>query len=108
MIRSQSLDGSVVPKRSPAGWKRGTSSMPTDFSCRWMISKVSARSWLPVVVENRNDSLPAPGHEKMSLFDALGADGPAGAALAPQDRDDLLLVEDVAAELLRVRATRTA
>ena len=49
-IRSQSRDGSVVPNMTPPVWNRGTSSMPTDFSCRWMISNVRARSWLPVVV----------------------------------------------------------
>ena len=76
MMRSQSLDGNVVPKSRPAGWKRGTSSMPTDFSCRWMTSKVSARSWLPAVVEKRKDSLPTPGHEKILSLPALGLSGP--------------------------------
>src|SRR6186713_1760783 len=76
MIRSQSRDGSVVPNSVPATWKRGTSSMPTDFSCRWMISNVRARSWLPVVVEKRNDSMPTFGHDQMSLLFADGVDGP--------------------------------
>ena len=94
MIRSQSLDGSVVPKRRPAGWKRGTSSMPTDFSCRWMISNVRARSWLPAVVEKRKlTACRRPGTRRCRSFPALGAVGPAGAALALQDRDDLRLVE---------------
>src|SRR5918993_1000135 len=75
-MRSQSRDGSVEPNIVPAAWKRGTSSMPTDFSCRWMTSKVSARSWLPVVVKKRNDSLPTFGQEKMSLLPALGRAGP--------------------------------
>src|SRR5215208_8013566 len=75
-IRSQSRDGSVVPNIVPATWKRGTSSMPTDFSCRWMISNVRARSWLPVVVEKRNDSLPTFGHDQMSLLFADGELGP--------------------------------
>src|SRR5215218_3898219 len=75
-IRSQSRDGSVVPNMTPAVWNRGTSSMPTDLSCRWMISNVRARSWLPVVVEKRNDSLPRFGHDQMSLLFAEGADGP--------------------------------
>ena len=61
---------------TPPVWNRGTSSMPTLFSCRWMISNVRARSWLPVVVKNRNDSLPTLGHEKMLLFPALGLSGP--------------------------------
>ena len=47
-IRSQSRDGSA--SLTPPVWNRGTSSMPTDLSCRWMISNVRARSWLPVVV----------------------------------------------------------
>src|SRR5918999_2879187 len=75
-IRSQSSDGSVVPNSVPATWKRGTSSMPTLLSWRWMISNVSARSWLPVVVPKRNDSLPTFGHEKMSLLPPLGRSGP--------------------------------
>src|SRR5262245_54556487 len=76
MIRSQSLDGNVVPKRTPPVWNRGTSSMPTLLSCFCMISNASARSWLPVVVEKRKDSLPTPGHEKMLLLLALGLSGP--------------------------------
>ena len=75
-MRSQSRDGSVEPNITPAVWNRGASSMPTDFSWRWMISNVRARSWLPVVVKNRNDSLPTFGHEKMSLLFALGLSGP--------------------------------
>src|SRR4249919_2205100 len=75
-IRSQSREGSVVPNMTPPVWNRGTSSMPTDFSCRWMISNVRARSWLPVVVKNRNDSLPTFGQEKMLLLPALGLSGP--------------------------------
>src|SRR5688500_9421220 len=75
-MRSQSRDGSVVPNITPAVWNRGTSSMPTDFSCRWMISNVRARSWLPVVVKNRNDSLPTFGHEKILSLPELGRSGP--------------------------------
>src|ERR1044072_464666 len=75
-IRSQSREGRVVPNMTPAVWNRGTSSMPTDFSCRWMISNVRARSWLPVVVKNRNDSLPTFGHEKILSLPALGLSGP--------------------------------
>ena len=75
-IRSQSRDGSVVPNMTPPVWNRGTSSMPTDLSCRWMISNVRARSWLPVVVWNRNDSLPTFGHEKILSLPALGLSGP--------------------------------
>jgi hypothetical protein len=75
-MRSQSRDGSVVPNITPAVWNRGTSSMPTDFSCRWMISNVRARSWLPVVVKNRNDSLPTFGHEKILSLPELGLSGP--------------------------------
>src|SRR6185436_167231 len=75
-MRSQSRDGSVVPNMTPPVWNRGTSSMPTDFNCRWMISNVRARSWLPVVVKNRNDSLPTFGHEKILSLPALGLSGP--------------------------------
>src|SRR5215213_5628681 len=75
-IRSQSRDGSVVPNMTPAVWNRGDSSMPTDLSCRWMISNVRARSWLPVVVKKRNDSLPTFGHEKILSLPALGRSGP--------------------------------
>src|SRR5262245_59292732 len=76
MMRSQSPDGRVVPKSRPAGWQRGTSSMPTDFSWRCITSNVRARSWLPDVVEKRNDSLPMPGHEKILSLLALGLSGP--------------------------------
>src|SRR5262245_52598111 len=76
IMRSQSRDGRVVPKRTPLVWNRGTISMPTLLSCFCMISNVSARSWLPVVVKKRNESLPVPGHEKMSLLLALGLSGP--------------------------------
>ena len=41
-----------------------------------MISNVSARSWLPAVVEKRKDSLPTPGHEKILSLPALGLSGP--------------------------------
>ncbi len=50
--------------------------MPTDFSCCWMISNVRARSWLPVVVWNRNDSLPTFGQEKFLSLPLLGLVGP--------------------------------
>ena len=50
--------------------------MPTLFSWRCMISNANARSWFPVVVPKRKDSFPTPGHEKMSLFPALGLSGP--------------------------------
>src|SRR6266545_3749482 len=76
IIRSQSLEGRVVPKSVPLVWNRGTISMPTLLSCFCMISNVNARSWFPVVVKKRNDSLPVPGHEKMSLLPALGLSGP--------------------------------
>jgi hypothetical protein len=76
IIMSQLRDGSVVPNIVPATSKRGTSSMPTDLSWRCMISNVRARSWLPVVVEKRNDSLPTPGHDQMLLLLADGVLGP--------------------------------
>ena len=50
--------------------------MPTDLSWRWMTSNVRARSWLPDVVEKRNDSLPTPGREKILSLPALGLSGP--------------------------------
>ena len=41
-----------------------------------MISKASARSWLPVVVPKRNDSLPTFGQLKMDWLFAAGLLGP--------------------------------
>ncbi len=76
MTRSQSPDGSVVPNSVPATWKRATSSIPTLLSCLCMISKASARSWLPVVVPKRNDSLPTFGQLKMDWLFAEGLLGP--------------------------------
>ena len=76
IIRSQSLDGSVPPKRRPAVSKRGMSSMPTLLRSAWRISKVSCRSWLPVVVKKRKDSRPTPGQEKMLVLLSLGVLGP--------------------------------
>src|SRR6266508_1017950 len=76
MSRSQSCDGRVVPNSVPATWNLARSSMPTDFSCRWMISNVSARSWLPVVVPKRNDSLPTFGQDQIAELFAEGLSGP--------------------------------
>jgi hypothetical protein len=41
-----------------------------------MISNVSARSWLPLVVVKRKLSLPTPGQLQMALFEAEGVLGP--------------------------------
>src|SRR5919106_6824294 len=76
MIRSQSREGSVVPNSVPATWNLAFSWMPTDFSCRWMISNVNARSWLPVVVPKRNSSLPTFGHVQILSLFAAGRSGP--------------------------------
>ena len=50
--------------------------MPTLLSCFCAISKVSCRSWLPLVVVKRKDSFPTPGHDQIRLFEADGAFGP--------------------------------
>ena len=101
-IRSQSRDGSVSPNRTPPAWNRGTSSIPTLFSCRWMISNVSPRSWLPAVVWKRNDSLPTRGHEKMSLLLAFGVSGPPVQPCAFRLRDHGPLAERMHGEVLPV------
>ena len=51
-------------------------SMPTLFNCLWMISNVRARSGLPDVVVNWNDSSPTPGQLKIFELPALGVSGP--------------------------------
>jgi hypothetical protein len=68
----------------------------------WMISKVRRRSWLPVVVKKRNDSLP-PWAQKMAELPALGVSG-LRAALPLQDADDLALAEDPLPEVRLVGA----
>src|SRR6476659_1814315 len=73
----QSPEVRVPPPNSTAGeMNRGVSSIPTLLSCFWMISKVSARSGLPDVVVNANESLPTFGQLKMLELLADGLSGP--------------------------------
>jgi hypothetical protein len=77
MIICQSPFVSVPPPKRTAGeMNRAVSSTPTLLSCLWMISKVNARSGLPDVVVNSNDSLPTVGQLKIRELSEAGRSGP--------------------------------